>query len=271
MKWSNVYRGFLIGTSDLIPGVSGGTVAVMLGMYDELLAALGGLFSRQWRTHVNFLLPLGVGMAAALLSLSRVISWLLDNHYVPTQFFFLGLIVGIVPDLLRRADASRRFRPVHFTVLGVAALLVIPLAFVQPGTDAAVIALTPGSAFGLFGAGWLASVAMLLPGISGSFVLLVLGVYPTAIYALSTFHPGLIAAIGAGVGIGFIVSSKVIRHLLHRYRDVTFAAIIGLIIGSLAVVWPGLPAGAPVHYIASGLTFIGGFYLTKQFGHEQRH
>lgn len=272
MHWSNVLRGFLIGTSDLVPGVSGGTIAVMLGVYDELLAALSGLFSREWRRHIGFLLPLGLGMAAALLTLSRGMSWLLQYHYGPTQFFFLGLIIGIVPDLLQRADAKDRFKPVHIGALLAAAALVASLAFVNPQDGpqtTTVIQLTRQTAIVLFGAGWLASVAMLLPGISGSFVLLVLGVYPTAIYALSSLDIGLIATIGAGVAVGFFASSKAIRYLLAHFRDVTFAIIIGLIVGSVVVVWPGLPSASAADFITCGLTFAAGWGATKLFGKKE--
>lgn len=265
MEWHNLYRGFLIGTSDLIPGVSGGTIAVMLGIYDRLLDAISGVFSREWRRHVNFLLPLGIGMAAALLSLSRTIAWLLEHQYVPTQFFFIGLIIGILPSLLQQVDIRNRFRFAHFATLLTAAALVASMAYFTPDrTSQAIIELTPLSAVGLFAAGWLASMAMLLPGISGSFVLLMLGVYPTAIDALATLNIALIAIIGLGVALGFIVSSKIIRHLLSRYHDIAYAAIIGLIVGSLFVVYPSGIGGASV--LVSGLTLLIGLALALFFG-----
>lgn len=268
MEWHNLYRGFIIGTIDLIPGVSGGTIAVMLGIYDRLLAAIGGVFTRQWRQHVNFLLPLGIGIAAALLGLSRTIAWLLTDYYVPTQFFFIGLIIGIVPLLARQVDVRRRFRAPHVATLLLAAALVAAIAFIDPNRPAdAVIALTPWTAVSLFAAGWLASVAMLLPGISGSFVLLMLGVYPTAIYALATLDIPLIVVIGLGVAVGFVVSSNVIRHLLTHHRDLTYAAIIGLIVGSLFVVYPGVAEGPAL--ASSAVTFLIGLASTLLFGQRE--
>lgn len=267
MQWQNLYRGFLIGASDLIPGVSGGTVAVMLGIYDEFLGAISGFFSREWRRHLNFLLPLAIGMGAALLGLSRVVQWLLDDYNRPTNFFFLGLIVAMVPGLWRRAEARRRFRWGHFLILAAAAGSVAALVPLQAGAgQAGPIALSPATAVALFGAGALASAAMLLPGISGSFVLLVLGVYPTAIYALSAFDLGLIAVIGAGVGVGFVGSSKLISRLLERRPDAAYAAIIGLIVGSLAVIWPGLPGPDVSSTLGSVLAFALGAALTGRFG-----
>ncbi len=99
-----------------------------------------------------------------------------------------------------------------------------------------------------FFAGWMASMAMLLPGISGSFILLIIGVYPTAINALTTLNLPLIVVIGAGVMVGFVVSSKGISFLLDRYKSMTFAAIIGLVIGSIVIVFPGIPTGGFFNY-----------------------
>lgn len=269
MQWNNLYRGFLIGTCDLIPGVSGGTVAVILGIYDQLLASVGNLFSRHWRQSVNFLLPLGIGMASALLGLSRTIAWLLEHHYVPTQFFFIGLIIGMLPTLFVQAEARHRFLPVHVIVMIVAALLVASMALLNPQANAeAITALTFKSFVALFASGCLASMAMLLPGISGSFVLLLLGVYPTAIHALASVNLPLIAVIGSGVGVGFIVSSKAISHLLTHFRDVTYAAIIGLIIGSLFVVYPGQAVGVQLFH--AGIACVAGFILATLFGHRNR-
>lgn len=270
MEWRNLYRGFLIGTSDLIPGVSGGTVALMLGIYDELLEAIGGLFSRNWRNHVNFLLPLGVGMAGALIGLSRIIKWLLAEHPGPTQFLFFGLVVGILPPLVTETRREGGLKASHVVAFLSAGLLAASMAFFHPdGGQAVTTNLTPVTVAGLFGAGLLASTAMLLPGISGAFVLLVLGVYPTALHALSTFHWGLIFVIGSGVAVGFIGSSRLIRYVLQRWPNITRAAIIGLLAGSLVVLWPGLPEPTLPPWILSIGTFGLGFGLTRLLGHKE--
>lgn len=265
MEWRNLYRGMLMGITDLVPGISGGTIAVMLGIYERLLAAISGFFSKNWRRQIGFLIPLAVGMGSALLIFSRLIKYLLEHYYEPTQFFFIGLVIGVLPLLLRQSQARKNFRPGHVILLVLSGLLVASLAFFN--ADKTGLPIDDRSALtllGLFFSGWLASIAMLLPGISGSFVLLIIGVYPTAINALSSLDFLLIAVIGAGVMIGFVVSSKAIRALLTHHANLTYALMIGMIMGSVAVMYPGL-AGETSTILLSLLTFVLGVATTLLF------
>ena len=264
MQWRNLYRGFFMGISDLIPGVSGGTIAFILGIYDELLAAISGFFSRNWKKHIGFLLPLGIGIGATLLLFSRVIEYLLKNHPAPTQFFFMGLVIGVLPFITKQAGVKRNFTWKHFIVILLVGAALASLAFIKPQDTAVITSLTASNAIGLFFAGWAGSMAMLLPGISGSFILLILGVYSTAIGALSNFNLPIIAVIGAGVIVGFIVSSKAISYLLKHFMYITFAVIIGLIVGSLFVIYPGIPeSGTP--FVMSVIAFFTGIIVANMF------
>ena len=264
MQWRNLYRGFFMGISDLIPGVSGGTIAFILGIYDELLASISGFFSRNWKKHIGFLLPLGIGIGATLLLFSRVIEYLLKNHPAPTQFFFMGLVIGVLPFITKQAGVKRNFKWKHFIVILLVGAALASLAFIKPQDTAVITSLTASNAIGLFFAGWAGSMAMLLPGISGSFILLILGVYSTAIGALSNFNLPIIAVIGAGVIVGFIVSSKAISYLLKHFTYITFAVIIGLIVGSLFVIYPGIPeSGTP--FVMSVIAFFTGIIVANMF------
>ena len=257
MEWRNLYRGAMMGISDLIPGVSGGTIAILLGIYDQLITAISGIFSKDWKKHLLFLIPLGAGMGLALLSFSKLIRWLLDYHFEPTQFFFLGLIIGIIPLLLRNARIKETFTAKHYAAFLIAAVLVGSMGFYTPEETEPIVELTSfAGAAGLFFSGWLASVSMLLPGISGSFVLLLLGVYRTAIDALATFNVPLILVIGAGVMVGFLVSSKLIKYLLKNFPTMVYAVIIGLVAGSIFVVYPGITGLGTL--FPSVITFIAG-------------
>lgn len=268
MRWKNLYRGFFMGISDLIPGVSGGTIAFILGIYDELLASISGFFSRNWKRHIGFLLPLAIGIGVTLLLFSKVIEFLLKNYYDPTQYFFIGLIVGILPFIVKQANVKAHFSWAHFLLILIVGAALAATVFIKPHEPTLITSLTPLNTIGLFLAGWAGSMAMLLPGISGSFILLLLGVYSTAIGALSNLNIPIILVIGAGVIVGFIVSSKAISYLLSHYTHVTFAAIIGLIIGSVFVIYPGIPeSGTP--FVMSVVAFITGLIVANMFSPDQ--
>lgn len=264
MQWRNLYRGFFMGISDLIPGVSGGRIAFILGIYDELLASINGFFSRNWKKHIGFLLPLGIGIGTTLLLFSRVIEYLLKNQPAPTQYFFMGLVVGVLPFITKQAGVKRNFTWQHFIVILLVGGALASLAFIKPQDTAVITSLTASNTIGLFFAGWAGSIAMLLPGISGSFILLVLGVYSTAIGALANFNLPIIAVIGAGIIVGFIVSNKAISYLLKHFKYIMFAVIIGLIVGSLFVIYPGIPeSGTP--FVMSVIAFFTGLVVANMF------
>ncbi|AJD90102.1 hypothetical protein JMA_07850 [Jeotgalibacillus malaysiensis] len=264
--WRNIFRGMAMGASDVVPGVSGGTIAVLLGIYDQFINALSGITTREWKKHLPFLITLGAGMGVSIIALSNLIEWLLEVHPQPTYFFFIGLIGGILPYLLKESNAKENFKGKHIAMLVAGAVIVLIIGFSNPSEDGAIITnLTVPNMALLFGSGILASSAMMLPGISGSFLLLVIGVYNTAISAVSNFNIPVIALIGAGVAFGFIFTSKLIRYLLNRYPVMMYAFIIGLVFGSLFVVYPGLALTAG-NIVMCMVTLAAGFYAAVLLG-----
>lgn len=240
-EWRNIFKGMTMGITDLIPGVSGGTIALVLGIYQNLLAAINGLFTREWKKHIMFLLPLGIGIVTALLTVSRLVEWLLAEYPQPTFFFFLGLVIGIIPKLLQDIDFRRSFRGGHYVLLLFGALIVGLTIFVKDDELAPVMTNLAFSDYAiLFFAGWLASSAMILPGISGSFIFLLFGVYPTVVNALSTINIPVIITVGAGIAIGLLATSRIIAWLLRQCKAGTYAVIIGFIVGSTIVIYPGI-------------------------------
>lgn len=262
MEWKNIWRGMAMGTSDLIPGVSGGTIAVILGIYDQLIEAISGVFSRYWKKYIGFLIPLAIGVGTAIIALSHLIKFLLREYNAPTHFFFIGLILGIIPMLVVEIKTRSSIRPFHFVLMAIGTVLVASMAVIKPVATTAITDVTFETALLLFVSGWLGSMAMLLPGISGSFVLLLVGVYETVITAITDFNLLIIGIVGAGVAVGFIVSSKLIRHLLANYPGMTFSVIIGLVIGSLAVVFPGVPSSTSM-WVLSILAFVAGIWTVR--------
>ncbi|MFC7063652.1 DUF368 domain-containing protein [Halobacillus seohaensis] len=263
--WKNILRGILMGASDVVPGVSGGTIAVVLGIYDDLIAAINGFFSKEWKRHLKFLLPLGLGIITSILLLANLIEWLFEHYPNPTQFFFLGLIIGVLPYLANKADMKHQFEGRHYVLLLIGVILVGSMAVFQVAERDPMTDLTLASYIGLFFSGWLASSAMILPGISGSFLLLIIGMFSTIIYGIANFRFDIILVVGLGIFIGIIVMSKVINFFLENYTSATFALIIGLVIGSVFVIFPGVPEDGFMWGI-SILTLISGLIAAWLLG-----
>ncbi|HFE5083660.1 TPA: DUF368 domain-containing protein [Staphylococcus aureus] len=272
-KWINILKGFAMGTSDLVPGVSGGTIALLIGIYNQFIASISGIFSRRFWPSFTFLIPIIIGMLLAMGSLSNLFNYLLSQHHIPTMFFFGGLIIGIVPYLLKISNYKTSFTTKHYmmVIAGIAILIVITLMNNGDKHAGETLTLSTGLIIKYFIAGMCASSAMLLPGISGSFMLLVFGVYGTVMLAISEFvklnFAGLpiLLAVGFGVLAGFIISSKIIQYFLTHHKLMTFALIIGFVVGSLFAVFPGLPTNI-VMWFVSLVVFIIGFIVSLTLG-----
>ena len=246
-----VVRGVLMGAADVVPGVSGGTVALLLGIYARLIdtvragaGVLGALLRGRWGEAWDrlrsfdwwFAAPLVVGIGAAVAGLASVIDRLLADEPEAMAGLFFGLVgasVVVAWQLLNRPGVG----------LALAALAVGALFFGLLGLQSGPVA--DPAALALFGAGIVAICAMLLPGISGSFILLMIGVYPAVIGAVDDRSWGDLAALGAGAVVGLALFSNLIGQVLDRWHDPTLAAMVGLLLGSLRVLWPW-PAGVGV-------------------------
>ncbi|WJB97010.1 DUF368 domain-containing protein [Staphylococcus aureus] len=272
-KWINILKGFAMGTSDLVPGVSGGTIALLLGIYNQFIASISGIFSRRFWPSFTFLIPIIIGMLLAMGSLSNLFNYLLSQHHIPTMFFFGGLIIGILPYLLKISNYKTSFTTKHYmmVIAGIAILIVITLMNNGDKHAGETLTLSTGLIIKYFIAGMCASSAMLLPGISGSFMLLVFGVYGTVMLAISEVVKlnfiglPILLAVGFGVLAGFIISSKIIQYFLTHHKLMTFALIIGFVVGSLFAVFPGLPTNI-VMWFVSLVVFIIGFIVSLTLG-----
>lgn len=262
-----------MGTSDLVPGISGGTIALLLGIYDGFISSISGLFSKRFWPSLKFILPILIGMGLAIGVLSNLINYLLEHHHVVTMFFFTGLIIGIIPYLLRTAHVKKTFSAKHYIVMIIGIAILIAITLLNSGDQSADTSLH--LSFGLiikyFIAGVCASSAMLLPGISGSFMLLVFGAYGTVMYAISDLVKlnfdglPLLLIVGLGILTGFLLSSRIIKYCLTHYFYTTFALIIGFVVGSIFAVFPGLPSSA-TEWIISIITLVLGFIASYVLG-----
>lgn len=234
-------KGLAMGAADMVPGVSGGTIAFITGIYEELVESLRritpaalGLWWRRgfgafWREiNGGFLLTLFTGVLCSVFSLAHVIQLAFAHQPVLVWSFFFGLILASIVYIARSLPLLNPGVCVSL-VLGTAVALGI--GELQP-------AQLPGHWWVMFGAGALAVCAMILPGLSGSFILLLLGVYPLFLQALTGLDWLLLASFAVGCVLGLLSFSHLLSWLLRRYRQPTLGLLTGFLVGSLSLVWP---------------------------------
>lgn len=234
-------HGMLIGIANAIPGVSGGTMAVILNIYDKIMYALS---LKNIKGNLKFLIPLAIGAVLGVFLLSNVIVAAMENFPMILNFCFIGLVLGSLPMVYKRAKGDEiHNRNWIFFALGLGAMIL--MTFVSPDT----ISNKSIAEFGGVDAGlclWFAftgavgCIAMILPGLSGSLVLLLFGTYGAIMESIATFNLVMIGATGIGVLLGGIIGIKVIKKMLRFHPQALYFAILGLMVGSMVIIWPGL-------------------------------
>lgn len=233
--------GLVFGIANIIPGVSGGTMLVVFGCYDKVCGALS-LNLKEIKKNIVFLIFFGIGAVIGLLGFSYVITWLFDNFPTETYMFFMGLIVGSAPLIIRNATVKEKFRPICAVPFVLALALVVGLTMLEQFS----VTSSEASAEGIGGmimylaAGFLAAVAMIIPGVSGSFIMVLLGTYETVISAIHIHSLNFAVIIPTAIGViaGLVLGARLITFLLKRYRLIVFSAILGLVVGSLYAIFP---------------------------------
>lgn len=266
-KFLNVIKGMVIGVSNIIPGVSGGTMAVVFGIYDKLISSITNFFT-DWKKNFSFLFQIALGAGLGIILFSKLLTYLLDSFPEQTNFFFIGLIIGSVPILFKKATA-KKVQPINIIWLVVTFGLLVWMAFSGEAESSKVILTTLNvkSFVSLVLAGFIAAATMILPGVSGSFVLLLLGLYDTMLAAVSNFNIPLLFACGIGAVLGLVTMTKVIETIFNKFPQTAYMAILGLILGSIFAIFPGFTLGASG--IVSIIACIGGFLIAYIVGKNE--
>lgn len=251
-----IVKGMWIGGTMTVPGVSGGSMAMIMGVYDRLISSVSSFF-RNPKQSMSFLVRFVLGAGVGMVLFSRFISFLFTTRAdVPLRFFFLGAVAGGVPMIYKEAGIRRiSLGAVAYPVIGI--LAVVILALLPTGLFA------PDGSFGItavltqLAGGVIIAVGLVLPGISVSQMLYMLGIYEGIIKNISTLNILPLIPLGVGVLGGIFLTTKVLERLMTRHPQPTYLIILGFMFGSLPELFPGVPLGMDILYSigAAGLGF----------------
>lgn len=279
----DVLRGIVIGVANIIPGVSGGTMMVTMGIYDKLLSAITGIvkhFFKSLKTLFPYLLGMAVGICAFAFILTK---YLLVKFPLPTGFAFIGLILGGVPVLFAKVRKGKKSgnQFLKLFVFAIFFALIIGMQFLGAGSDR-VVEPSVLTTLIMLAMGVIAAAAMVIPGVSGSLILLAFGYYNPVTGAITEFLSGLksfdlqvmwhealiLVPFGIGVLLGIFFVAKLIEWLLRHYETITYCGILGLVTASPVPVFFNALGGkiTVLAVAASVLTFAAGFYTAARMG-----
>lgn len=278
-----IVRGIIIGIANAIPGVSGGTMMVSMGIYDDIIGCVNNLFS-DIKKSILTLLPYVIGMGAGVVGLSYGIEYFLTHFSLQTSMIFIGLILGGLPVIIEKVK-GKRLGGANIVVFLLFFCLVIGLQIIGGGEETGnVLTLSVVEAVKLFFIGVIAAATMVIPGVSGSMVLMLLGYYYPVISTITTFMDsvfaldmagilwscGILVPFGVGVVVGIFAIAKLIEMLLNNYETLTYCGILGLVLASPFVVLMsnGIPALSFGVIASSAVTFVIGFAIAYFLGRE---
>ena len=235
--------GVVFGLANVIPGVSGGTMAVVFGIYERLINLIAK-FRTQWKKDLGFIIALGAGAGLAILLGGKAMDWVLTNHPALANSFFLGVIIGSLPMLAgktwRTSSGNWLLRLSNILPMLVTLAIMLWMTFSGESESAvSEIPFTMGNALMMVIYGVVAAACMIIPGISGSFVMVMLGAYGIVINAVATLNLALLIPFAIGALLGVFGCAKLIRFLLAKFEMPTYSAILGFVIGSIPAVFPG--------------------------------
>ena len=271
-----MYKGFLIGSTMLVPGVSGGSMAIILGIYERLLSAISSL-TKNIRENLMFLCLFAGGAGVGMLVLAKPILSLLETYPKPMECFFIGAVAGGIPAVWRQAKIERFswkaglcFVVGFLVVIGVS---LIPTEIFQ--TSSLAMRAEPGGEGSnlslymiLFLVGILSSTALVLPGISVSYFLLVLGLYHELMRAISEMDMFFLIPMGSGILIGILLTTKGLEYILKKYPQAAYMVILGFVAGSVLEILPQMPRGGE-WLLCIGTGLIGFIAISMLSGQEE--
>ena len=254
---SVMVKGFIVGSTMMVPGVSGGSMAMILGIYDHLIASLSSFFS-DWKGNLLYLAAFAVPSVLGIVLCADPITSVIDRFPIVSMFFFFGLVFGSVPMLVRKADISS-FRLKHAVALLLGAAAVIGMSYI-PHADTAAVSVMDARTFILqIITGVVVAIGFILPGISTSYLLLLLGTYDFIMEAIASLSILPLLPLAAGFIAGTLALTRVLEMCMQRLPGLTYMLITGFLLGSVYTVYPGNPHGWDILFSAAA--FSAGFII----------
>lgn len=240
-----VLKGFLIGVANIIPGVSGGTLAITLGIYEKLINTISHFF-KNLKENIKFIIPIGIGAVLSILLLSRVISFCLKEYTLATILFFIGLILGGIP-LLNKKIKGHYKNFSNIVIFLITFGLVLLISILKGENIVSFANMTFVNYIWLFLVGVIAAATMIIPGVSGSFVLMLLGYYQPIIDTISSLTKFqniwssmlILIPFGIGVLVGIVAISKLLEFLFKKFEVKTYFGVMGFIFASIITIFTG--------------------------------
>ena len=237
-------KGFVIGSSMLVPGVSGGTMAIILNIYDQLINAVSRI-RENIKGNSLLLLNYGLGGLAGILLLSNPLLYIVKTWPMPSLYFFIGCILASIPPLYIRAKADKiKVRNILVAILGI--VIGVSLELIPEGLFVVGQGMSVKMFLLLILAGFIIAVALILPGISGSYMLLIFGMYTVTLEALKSFNLPYLIPLVIGLAIGTFGTARVLDNLMEKHPQFIYMLIIGFMLGSLYEIFPGIPQGVDI-------------------------
>lgn len=278
-----ILQGMVVGLANIIPGVSGGTMMVAMGLYDRLIHAITHL-KKEFKESMKLLIPIFAGAGIAIVALSRLFEFLLEQYPVPTNFAFCGLIAGSLPFIFKKVKGHTVTIGKMIPFLIFFGVVILMALLGETDGNAADVSFNLINMMKLFGVGIIAAATMVVPGVSGSMMLMLLGYYDTILKVINNFVDalvtfdvnglltgvGILVPFGIGVVIGIFLIAKLIEFIFSKAEIHAYYAIIGLIIASpiailLKTDWSGISI---ITMVISVVTFAAGWFAASKLGGE---
>ena len=254
----NIIKGIFIGAGAIVPGVSSGVLCVIFGIYEKLLDAVLNFF-KDIKQNIKFLLPIALGVGIGVLLFSNMLNYLLYEFPIQTKSIFIGLIIGTIPSLIREVNEKETFKPQNVIYLLIALAIGI-ITVVLENRMHIITNVDNMSIMYLVMCGAIMSVGIVVPGVSSTIILMLLGVYSVYLQSVANLYLPVLIPLGIGLILGSIIVMKLTKKLLEKYYAQTFYSIIGFTIGSIFVL---LPQGMSlVETILCVLCIILGVYIS---------